>query len=148
MQMALTPITPVRRRIARSSELLSAPAPFLSSFSLGRSSCGQLLIPVFLLLSVIVFLFPSATYTLDIINYIITIVGLDVHKNSIEIITAETAGNIGKSEVRILIVIHTKKENYMLRIMTVILNLGIVIYLGFQAKACLGTEQIAGINVA
>jgi hypothetical protein len=36
----------------------------------------------------------------------------------------------------------------MLRIMTVILNLGIVIYLGFQAKACLGTEQIAGINVA
>jgi hypothetical protein len=35
----------------------------------------------------------------------------------------------------------------MLRTLTVILNLGIVIYLGFQAKACLGTEQIAGINV-
>jgi hypothetical protein len=35
----------------------------------------------------------------------------------------------------------------MLRIMTVILNLGIVIYLGFQAKSCLGTEQIAGFNV-
>ena len=36
----------------------------------------------------------------------------------------------------------------MLRLMTVILNLGIVIYLGFQAKTCLGTEQIAGFNVA
>jgi hypothetical protein len=36
----------------------------------------------------------------------------------------------------------------MLRILAVILNLGIVIYLGFLAKACLGTEQIAGINVA
>ena len=35
----------------------------------------------------------------------------------------------------------------MLRIMTVILNLGIVIYLGFQAKSCLDMEQIAGINV-
>jgi len=36
----------------------------------------------------------------------------------------------------------------MLRIMTVILNLGILIYLGFQAKSCLGTEQIPGLNVA
>lgn len=36
----------------------------------------------------------------------------------------------------------------MLRILTVILNLGIVIYLGFQLKSCLGTEQIAGLNVA
>jgi hypothetical protein len=36
----------------------------------------------------------------------------------------------------------------MLRILTVILNLGIVIYLGFQLKSCLGTEYIADLNVA
>ena len=36
----------------------------------------------------------------------------------------------------------------MLRLLTVILNLGIVIYLGFQLKSCLGTEPIAGLNVA
>src|SRR3989338_1719923 len=42
---ALVPRVPVRRRIARSSELLKAPAPFLSNFSRGRSSSGQLLIP-------------------------------------------------------------------------------------------------------
>lgn len=36
----------------------------------------------------------------------------------------------------------------MLRIMTVILNLGVLIYLGFQAKSCLGTEQLAGFNIA
>jgi hypothetical protein len=63
-------------------------------------------------------------------------------------ISAIVISNIGKNEVRILIFIRTKKENHMLRIMTVILNLGIVIYLGFQAKSCLVTEQIAGLNVA
>jgi hypothetical protein len=52
--MALMPFTPVRKRIARSSELLSAAAPFLRSFSLGLSSRGQLLIPDFLVLSVII----------------------------------------------------------------------------------------------
>jgi len=36
----------------------------------------------------------------------------------------------------------------MLRILTVILNLGIVIYLGFQLKSCLGAEYIADLNVA
>jgi hypothetical protein len=42
----VVPFVPVRRRIAKSSELLKAPAPFLSSFSRGLSSTGQLLIPV------------------------------------------------------------------------------------------------------
>src|SRR3989339_2138900 len=42
---ALVPVVPVRKRIARSSELLKAPAPFLSNFSRGRSSYGQLLMP-------------------------------------------------------------------------------------------------------
>ncbi len=42
---ALVPLVPVRKRIAKSSELLKAPAPFLSNFSLGLSSKGQLLIP-------------------------------------------------------------------------------------------------------
>jgi hypothetical protein len=32
--------------------------------------------------------------------------------------------------------------------MTVILTLGVLIYLGFQAKSCLGTEQITGLNIA
>jgi hypothetical protein len=36
----------------------------------------------------------------------------------------------------------------MLKIMTVILNLGILIYLGFQAKSCLAMEQISGFNIA
>lgn len=36
----------------------------------------------------------------------------------------------------------------MLRILTVILNLGIVIYLGFQLRSCLGTEFIVNFNVA
>jgi hypothetical protein len=36
----------------------------------------------------------------------------------------------------------------MLRLLTVILNLGIVIYLGFQLKSCLGTEYIADLNIA
>jgi hypothetical protein len=36
----------------------------------------------------------------------------------------------------------------MLRIMTVTLNLGVLIYLGFQAKSCLDIEKIATANVA
>ena len=36
----------------------------------------------------------------------------------------------------------------MLKILTVILNIGIVIYLGFQLKSCLGTGYIADLNVA
>jgi hypothetical protein len=31
-------------------------------------------------------------------------------------------------------------------ILGVLLNLGVVAYLGFQAASCLGSEQIAGLN--
>jgi hypothetical protein len=34
----------------------------------------------------------------------------------------------------------------MLRILGVLLNLGILAYLGHQAVTCLGPEQIAGLN--
>src|SRR3989304_5832039 len=47
--MALEPLVPVRKRIARSSELLRAFGPFLTNFSLGLSSIGQF----FMLLSLI-----------------------------------------------------------------------------------------------
>ena len=36
----------------------------------------------------------------------------------------------------------------MLKILGVIINLGLVIYLGFQLSKCMGPEQIAGINTA
>jgi hypothetical protein len=41
-----------------------------------------------------------------------------------------------------------KKEIRMLKILGVIINLGLVIYLGFQLSKCMGPEQIAGINTA
>ncbi|MEI6608957.1 MAG: hypothetical protein WCO53_04340 [Deltaproteobacteria bacterium] len=62
--MALFPFTPVRSRIAKSSEGLSAPAPFFSNFSLGRSSSGQLLIPIDLVFSVTSFYTPTP-YVVD-----------------------------------------------------------------------------------
>lgn len=36
----------------------------------------------------------------------------------------------------------------MLRLLGVIINLGIVIYLGFQLSKCMGPEQIAGLNTS
>jgi hypothetical protein len=41
-----------------------------------------------------------------------------------------------------------KKENYMLKILGVIINLGIIAYLGYQAALCLGPEQIADLHFA
>jgi hypothetical protein len=41
-----------------------------------------------------------------------------------------------------------KKENHMLKIIGVLLNLGILAYLGFQAASYLSPEQIAGLNTA
>ncbi len=35
----------------------------------------------------------------------------------------------------------------MLRILGVLLNLGILAYLGHQTSSCLGQEQIAGLNI-
>src|SRR4030042_6965237 len=57
--IALVPLVPMRKRIARSSELLSAFAPFFKSFSLGLSSSGQLLIPVNLFLPDIILYIPN-----------------------------------------------------------------------------------------
>jgi hypothetical protein len=37
---------------------------------------------------------------------------------------------------------------HMLTIIGVILNLGLVIYMGFQLSKCQGTEQTAGLNTA
>jgi hypothetical protein len=36
----------------------------------------------------------------------------------------------------------------MLRVLTVILNIGTLVYLGFQAKSCLDVEQMSNINIA
>ena len=36
----------------------------------------------------------------------------------------------------------------MLKILEVIINLGIVAYLGYQEASCLGPEQIAGLHFA
>lgn len=41
ISMALCPLTPTRRKMARSSASLNEPAPSLASFSLGRSSWGR-----------------------------------------------------------------------------------------------------------
>ncbi|MGO8716668.1 MAG: hypothetical protein ACLPSL_08840 [Smithella sp.] len=35
----------------------------------------------------------------------------------------------------------------MLKILGVIINLGILAYLGFQAKACLNPEQLTDVNI-
>lgn len=35
----------------------------------------------------------------------------------------------------------------MLKVLGVIINLGIVAHLGFQAKSCLNPEQLADINI-
>ncbi|MFA5321840.1 MAG: hypothetical protein WC373_04140 [Smithella sp.] len=35
----------------------------------------------------------------------------------------------------------------MLTVLGVILNLGIIVYLGYTAAACMGAEQITGANV-
>src|SRR3989338_2885027 len=50
--IALWPFTPVRNRIAKSSELLNELSPFLSNFSRGRSSLGHDLIQFNLIFSV------------------------------------------------------------------------------------------------
>ena len=34
----------------------------------------------------------------------------------------------------------------MLKIMGILLNLGVLAYLGYQAEACLGMEQMADVN--
>lgn len=34
----------------------------------------------------------------------------------------------------------------MLSVLGVILNLGIIVYLGYTAATCMGTEQITGLN--
>jgi hypothetical protein len=36
----------------------------------------------------------------------------------------------------------------MLKILGVLLNLGILVYLGFQVASCLGLEKIAGLDAA
>jgi hypothetical protein len=36
----------------------------------------------------------------------------------------------------------------MLKVLGVIINLGIVIYIGVQLSKCMGPEQIAGLNTA
>jgi hypothetical protein len=36
----------------------------------------------------------------------------------------------------------------MLTVLGVVINLGIVIYLGFQLSKCMGPEQIAGLNTS
>jgi hypothetical protein len=61
--MALEPLVPVRKRIARSSELLSAFAPFLSNFSLGLSSSGQFFMLVTLLPPAIISYVLFCTFT-------------------------------------------------------------------------------------
>ncbi|MBN1365314.1 MAG: hypothetical protein JW976_10960 [Syntrophaceae bacterium] len=35
----------------------------------------------------------------------------------------------------------------MLKLLGVVINLGVVIYLGFQLSECMGMEQIAGLNI-
>jgi hypothetical protein len=43
--------------------------------------------------------------------------------------------------------IFKKKENNVLKILGVIINLGIIAYLGFQAKSCLSPEQLTDVNI-
>jgi hypothetical protein len=42
---------------------------------------------------------------------------------------------------------HTKKENHNMKILGVLINLGVVAFLGYQAATCLGPEQVAGLNI-
>ncbi|MFZ3103496.1 MAG: hypothetical protein WA096_02140, partial [Smithella sp.] len=39
-----------------------------------------------------------------------------------------------------------KKENHMLKMLGILLNLGVLAYLGYQAAACRGMEQIVDVN--
>ncbi len=39
------------------------------------------------------------------------------------------------------------KENDMLKIIGVVINLGIIAYLGYHASSCMEPEQIAGLNI-
>jgi hypothetical protein len=40
-----------------------------------------------------------------------------------------------------------KKESNVLKILGVIINLGVIAYLGFQAKTCLNPEQLTDANI-
>jgi membrane protein DedA with SNARE-associated domain len=40
----------------------------------------------------------------------------------------------------------SKEENHMLKIIGVLLNLGIIVYLGYQAASCLGPEQMESLD--
>ena len=52
---------------------------------------------------------------------------------------------IGKRKPFILIVAQTKKENHMLTILGVIMNLCILMYLGYQESSCIN-PVLTGLN--
>jgi hypothetical protein len=41
-----------------------------------------------------------------------------------------------------------KGENYMRKILGVLVNLGVLAYLGFKTASCMGLEQVTGLNTA